>query len=150
MRVPPTRGIRRLAAVAVITVVALYALNLSSLWVAKHRAQTVEAALATRVSAEEAAVAELESETDRARTDAYVESYIRDRRNWAQPGDRVVLPVPEAGDAAGPAPVGSEPPPPGLWERMRRLLSGGGDPTPAPTPSPTPGALATAGPAPTP
>jgi hypothetical protein len=138
MRVPHTRGIRRLAAVALFTVVGLYVLNLSNLLVAEHRAETVEAVLATRVAAEELAIADLEAETDRARTDAFVESYIRDRRNWAQPGDRVVLPVPEAGDAAGPAPVGAEPPPPGIWERMRRMLGrGGASATPVPSAAPT-------------
>lgn len=118
----PTRGIQRVVAVVAITVAGLFALNLSSLVVANRRAEAVEAALATRVALEGGALENLEAETDRARADAYVEEYIRDRRNWSLPGDRVVLPVPESSDATGPAPVTAVSAPPGFWDRLRRWL----------------------------
>jgi hypothetical protein len=122
MLVSPTRGIRRVAAVVAITVGALFALNLGNLVLANRRAEAVEAALATRVAAEEAALTTLETQTAFARTDDYVEKYIRDRRNWAQPGDRVVLPVPAPGSVAGAAPADEAAPPPGFWDRLRRWL----------------------------
>ena len=118
----PTRGIQRVVAVIAITVAVLFALNLSSLVVANRRAEAVEAIQATRVAGERFALDNLETETDLARSDGYAEEYIRNERNWSQPGDRVVLPVPGAGDAAGPAPVTEESTPPGFWNRLRSWL----------------------------
>lgn len=130
----PSRGIKRIVAVVAVTVTALFALNLGSLVVATRRAEAVESIQATRVASERLGLDRLETETDRARSDRYVEEYIRNERNWSRPGDRVVLPVPEAGDAAGPAPVTAESPPPGFWDRLRRWLNT--SPTAQPTPSP--------------
>lgn len=120
MRASHTRGIRRVAVVVAATFGALYLVNLGRLVLANQRVSIVEQHLATQVAADRRAIDRLETETARASSDTYVETFARDELGWAQPGDRVLEPVAPDTEAAGPSPLEPQGPHPSFWDRMRQ------------------------------
>ncbi|MFQ5459554.1 MAG: hypothetical protein ACE5EL_02055 [Anaerolineae bacterium] len=122
MRDPQHRGIRRVAAVVVVTLAGVYAVNLAQLVMANRPAEAVEATLATEVAGERETVAAIETETALAGTDAYIERAIRDERHWAQPGDRVIVPISLTATPAATTTDGDNGDDDGFWQRLRRRL----------------------------
>ena len=115
------RGWWRVAVVVVLTLFAVYIMRLATGGVALKRAGDQESRLNTAVAVEETAVARIEEAVTTAESDAYAEEYAREKRNLAQPGDRVVVPVPAATTEGGPAPSDASG---DWWERFQRWLRG--------------------------
>ena len=114
------RGLARVAAVAVITVAAVYLLQLAGLALANRQARQVEARQRADVAALATQVVAIETAAVHANADEQVERWAREQRNWARSGDQVLAPV---SVTAAPTPAGSAPAPaPSYLERLWRWL----------------------------
>jgi cell division protein FtsB len=116
------RGWARVAAVAVLTLGAVYAFQLASLALATRQARRIEAAERAQVAQLATQVAALETATHDAGTDAYVERWARENRKWARPGDHVLAPV-AATPVLTPTPVAVPPAGESPLDRFWRWLS---------------------------
>jgi len=115
------RAWARVAAVAVLTVAAVYVVRVLDLAVAVQRAERVEAELATEVTVMAAEVAVLQTAAAEAQSDAAVERWAREQRGLARDGDRplvVVAPSPPPGSGPGGDASATD-----LWSRLREWLA---------------------------
>jgi cell division protein FtsB len=118
------KSLARIAAVVVLSLALVYAVQLAGLVMANQRAARAEAQLKAEVEALAASVAAIETSTAQTAGDDYVERWAREERKWVRPGDRPVAPV-----VATPAPTPIAPSPApdggGPIERLMRWLGGG-------------------------
>jgi cell division protein FtsB len=130
-----TRGIDRRRLLATLTLLIGIAAAARLVWafsnqIALARQMLDEARrLEQELSAEEARVAELESQLEMVQTDVYVERWARERARMARPGEIVIIPVgatPEGPAPPSPTPALKPPPeedyPPFLEQLWRMLL----------------------------
>jgi hypothetical protein len=116
------RGLARVAAVVALTFAAVYLFQLGSLALATRQARRLEAEQRMDVARLATQVAALETATNRAASDEHVEAWARDHRNWARPGDHVLVPVaatPTPASGGAPAPEGPNPLQQ-LWDWLRK------------------------------
>lgn len=135
---PDSRGLNRLIAVVMLSVLAVYGMRLVGRLLELERASLSEQRLAAEVAVLEAEVIALETAAAGAGGDAFTERWAREERGWAREGDvplRIVeatsTPSPDAassgagagaeGEAGGAA---SEE---GVLSRLRRWLSSDSD-----------------------
>lgn len=126
---PPTvpasadrRGPARIAGVAAMVLVALFAFRLAGLYDATRRAARSEAQLAAELEGLSTEIAGLETQQAVAATDAYVERWAREERGWVREGDQ---PFAVAVVTALPSPTATATPaPPGVIDRLRHWLRG--------------------------
>jgi cell division protein FtsB len=118
------RGVKRVTLVVALTLSVLYVVHLSGLVLKNRRAVEAEQHLSAQLDRERGAVEAIETETDRAYTDAYAEEFARNELKWVQPGDRAIVPVP-VDPTATPSPPATPPEAePGLLRRLRSFLRG--------------------------
>ena len=119
------RGLTRVVGVVVLTLGAIYTVNLADMALANRRAVEVEDMLRDQVEREKAAIEAIETETGRAYTDGYVEEFARDDLKLVLPGDHPIVPIPvEATAPPVPAPS-AETEERGLIDRIRSLIRPG-------------------------
>jgi hypothetical protein len=118
------RGWTRIAAVMLATLSVVYLVRLGGLVAANHRAAETESRLAAEVAALETQVPAIDDLAETATADTAVEAWARTERNWARPGDHVVVPVTATVGAGTTSP--SPRPGPGWWERFTRWVRGDG------------------------
>jgi len=116
------RGTLKVGVVVALTLLAVFAMRMASGGVALRRAGRDESRLATSVAAEQTEVGLIQEAVVTAESDAYVEEWARESRELAQPGDRVVVPVPEEATTQDSSP--GESPEGDWWTRFRRWIRG--------------------------
>lgn len=116
------RGAARVAAVIVFTLGAVYLFQLGSLALATRQARRLESAQQAEVAQLATQVAALETASQDAQSDAFVEKWARENKKWAQASDHVLAPVPPTSSPAAatmaPPPVDS--PLDRLWRWLRQ------------------------------
>ncbi|MEO8084999.1 MAG: septum formation initiator family protein [Ardenticatenales bacterium] len=107
-------GTRRVAALAILTLLSIYTVRLARQFAVAQRAEVDRARLAARNGALQTETTAIETETAFANSDAYVERWAREDKRWVRPGDQPVQVV-QATPGAAAAPTAA---PPGLFERL--------------------------------
>lgn len=107
-------GARRVAALAILTLLSIYTVRLARQFAVAQRAEVDRARLVARNGALQTETTALETETSFANSDAYVERWAREDKRWVRAGDQPVQVV----QATPGAPPAATPSSPGLLERL--------------------------------